>query len=230
MVAPSRRQLSDGEHVIASTRTHGKALILPGAAFIATCAITGFLIALLPSGGTHDPPLLWLVLALALVVVGYACLRPFLRWLTSSYTVTNRRLITRTGVLTRRGRDIPLHKINDVTSERGVLDRMLGCGTLVVSDASEEGKSVLHDVPHVEQLRLLITDLIFGRPEGSDVEGVGRRGGNGLSRWDAEGASRSGGLGPAHRDADDLAGRDAEGAAHQDVEGAAGRSVEPRRW
>jgi membrane protein YdbS with pleckstrin-like domain len=217
-VAPSRRLLSDGEHVIASTRTHGKALVLPGAAFIAICAVTGFLIALLPTGSTHDP-LLLLMLALALVVAGYACFRPFLRWLTSSYSVTNRRLITRTGVLTRKGRDIPLHKINDVSSERGVLDRMLGCGTLVVSDASEEGKSVLHDVPHVEELRLLITDLMFGREEGSDVGGAGRTDAEGFSRSDA-----------ARWTPDESPRWDDDGAAHQDAEGSAGRSVEPRRW
>ena len=220
-MAPSRRVLSDGEHVIASTRTHGKALVLPGAAFIATCAVTGFLIALLPSGSTHDA-LLLLLLALAMVIAGYACLRPFARWLTSSYAVTNRRLITRTGVLTRKGRDIPLHKINDVSSERGVLDRMLGCGTLVVSDASEEGKSILHDVPHVEELRLLITDLIFGRPEGSDVGGAGRPG--------AESFRRSSAPGAAHGDADESARWDAESSARRDAEDTAGRQVEPRRW
>ena len=78
--------------------------------------------------------------------------RPFLVWLTASYTVTNRRLINRSGVFMRKGRDIPLHRINDVRYERGVLDRILGCGTLMISDASEQGSSVLPDVPHVEKL------------------------------------------------------------------------------
>ena len=66
--------------------------------------------------------------------------RPFLRWLTTTYTVTDRRLITRTGILSRRGHDIPLARISDVAYEHGLVDRMLGCGTLVVSDASEHGR------------------------------------------------------------------------------------------
>ena len=74
----------------------------------------------------------------------------------------------------RKGRDIPLHRINDVSYERGVLDRMLGCGTLVISDASEQGRSVLPDVPHVERLQLLITDLLFGKHDGSDDDGTPR--------------------------------------------------------
>ena len=159
-MALSAKLLGEGEHIIASTRTHWKALVLPATALIVTCAVTGFLVAVLPSGRTHDP-LMWLVVVLALLVIAYACLRPFLRWYTSSYTVTNRRLINRSGVFTRRGRDIPLHRITDVSYERGVVDRLLGCGTLVVSDAAE-GRSVLHDVPGVEKLQLTITDLLFG--------------------------------------------------------------------
>ncbi len=100
--------------------------------------------------------------------------RPFLRWLTASYTVTNRRLINRSGILTRTGRDIPLHRINDVKYERDLLDRLLGCGTLVISDASEEGRSVLPDVPRVERLQLVITDLLFGNDDGADDDGTPR--------------------------------------------------------
>jgi hypothetical protein len=55
-----------------------------------------------------------------------------------------------------------------------VLDRLLGCGTLIISDASEEGRSVLPDVPNVEKLQLVITDLLFGDgPDGDGGDGTG---------------------------------------------------------
>ena len=38
---------------------------------------------------------------------------------------------------------------------------MLGCGTLVISDASEVGRVELPDVPRVEQLQLKISDLLY---------------------------------------------------------------------
>lgn len=167
----SPRLLAEDEHVIASTRTHWKALVLPVLVLIVTCAIAGFLIAILPSGSAHTI-LLIIVLVVAAVIVIWFALRPFLVWLGASYTVTNRRLINRTGVFVRRGRDIPLHRINDVSYEKGVLDRMLGCGTLVVSDASTQGRSVLPDVPHVEQLQLVLTNLLFGKDDGSDDDGT----------------------------------------------------------
>jgi uncharacterized membrane protein YdbT with pleckstrin-like domain len=170
-MAISPKLLGEGEYVIISTRTHWKALVLPVLALLVTCAAAGFLLAVLPSGSSHQA-LVWAVVALALVVIAYVCVRPFLVWLTASYTVTNRRLINRSGVFTRRGRDIPLHRINDVKYERDLLDRVLGCGTLVISDASEEGRSVLPDVPHVEKLQLEITKLLFGADDGRDDDGT----------------------------------------------------------
>jgi uncharacterized membrane protein YdbT with pleckstrin-like domain len=93
---------------------------------------------------------------------------PFLNWLASTYTVTTRRLITRHGVFTRTGHDIPLNRISDVSYERGIVDRMLGCGTLVISDASERGRVALPDVPHVEQLQLKISDLLYQLHKSTD--------------------------------------------------------------
>ena len=50
----------------------------------------------------------WIVIVLAVVVFLVWCVCPFLRWLTTTYTVTNRRLITRPGILTAQGHDIPM--------------------------------------------------------------------------------------------------------------------------
>ncbi len=169
----SPKLLSPGEHVIVSTRTHWKALIAPVLVLILTCAAAGFLIAVLPSGSAH-PILLGVVLVVAAAILIAYSLRRFVEWFSASYTVTNRRLINRSGILVRRGRDIPLQRINQVSYERGLVDRLVGCGTLVISDASEEGNSVLHDVPDVELLQVTITNLIFGTHNGSDEDGTPR--------------------------------------------------------
>jgi uncharacterized membrane protein YdbT with pleckstrin-like domain len=101
---------------------------------------------------------IWVV---ALGLILWLVVKPFLTWLTTTYTVTNRRLITRSGVLTRRGHDIPLARVSDVAYEHGLVDRLLGCGTLVISDASELGRVKLHDIPQVEQVHLKISDQLF---------------------------------------------------------------------
>lgn len=155
----SPRLLGEGEYVVMATRTHVKALLLPAFLLIVICGVAGFVAGMVP----QDPPLLvWLIWALAAAAVGRWVVWPFLNWLSASYTVTNRRLVTRHGVLTRVGHDIPLHRIHDVSYEHGLVDRLLGCGTLVVSAASERGQVVLPDVPNVEHLHLAMADLLTG--------------------------------------------------------------------
>lgn len=161
----STRRLGEGEYVVAFTRTHWKALVLPVLALLCTCALTGFLLAGVSSGRDYSE-LRWLVLAVAALAVLWFTVRPFLRWRTASYTLTNRRLISRSGIFTRTRRDIPLHRVSDVRYERGLLDRALGCGTLVIFDASDGGRLVLPDVPRVEALQLAVTDLLFHHPDG----------------------------------------------------------------
>ena len=130
----SEKLLTDGESVVVDTRTHPKALIFPALVLVATLAVAIYLDR---KTGNGTVSLGWWVVALAVFV--WWVLRPFLKWLTATYTITNRRLITREGLIARRGHDIPLMRISDVAFDQGLLYRMLGCGTLVISDASTHG-------------------------------------------------------------------------------------------
>jgi membrane protein YdbS with pleckstrin-like domain len=162
----SKKLLSDGEHVVLSVRTHPKALIGPGAVLI--LVVAGLITAAMLQ---PEASIMIAIAVVAVVAVILWVVIPFLRWVTSTYTVTNRRLITRHGIITRTGRDIPLFRINDVAYEKGLLDRILGCGTLVISDATEKAGVVLPDVPNVEQVHLQISDLLFANDDGNDDDG-----------------------------------------------------------
>ena len=156
------RHLNPGESVVFTTRTHPKALALP--VLIAVVVVAA---AIALSVFVHGYGLLavWVV---ALLLILWLTGLPMLAWLSNTYTLTDRRVLTRTGIITRRGHDIPLNRISDVSYEKGIFDRMLGCGTLVISDASREGRVALPDVPHVEQRQLQISDLLF---KGSSAAG-----------------------------------------------------------
>ena len=175
-MAVSRKLMTEGEQVVLSVRTHGKALLLPAIVLILTCAAGGFLYAVAPSGDAGRFLRIGVLVVAALVIAMWSVL-PFVRWMTSTYTVTNRRLIAETGILTRSGRVIPLQRINDVSFEKNLTDRMLGCGTLVVHDASEQGGLTLPDVPRVEEVHRTITDLVFSGQDGSDDDGTAFPGG-----------------------------------------------------
>jgi membrane protein YdbS with pleckstrin-like domain len=83
-----------------------------------------------------------------------------LRWRTTIYELTNRRLKVRNGIVTRHGRDIPLARINDVSFSKGPLDRLLGSGRLVVESAGEHGQIVLTDIPQVEFVQATLFQLV----------------------------------------------------------------------
>ena len=94
----------------------------------------------------------------AAVVLVWWVVRPFVTWFFTSYTFTDRRFILRTGFIAREGRTIPLNRISGVDFEMGVIDRIFGCGTLVVSDASELGRVPLSDIPDVEQVQMKVAE------------------------------------------------------------------------
>ena len=159
MVLPAKLLGAD-EHVVIHTRTHAKALILPALALILIGAAVGVGMALMPAEARPAGSLA--VVGVGLVLVLWWVVVPYLRWLTTTYTVTNRRLITRSGILNKTGTNLPLNRINEVASERSLLDRILGCGTLNISTAAEDGMVVLVDVPDAEHVHTEISELLFG--------------------------------------------------------------------
>jgi uncharacterized membrane protein YdbT with pleckstrin-like domain len=154
-VGISQKLLTDGESVVVDTRTHPKAIVLPGIVLLVTLVVAIFLDRKIDNGVVS-----LIVWVLALLVIAWWSVRPFLDWLTATYTVTSRRLITRQGLIARKGHDIPLMRISDVAFDQGIVDRMLGCGTLVISDASTHGSVRLHDIPQVESVQRTLLDLL----------------------------------------------------------------------
>ncbi|MBK5217056.1 MAG: PH domain-containing protein [Propionibacteriales bacterium] len=155
----SRKLLIENEQIVTSMRTHIKVLFIPFLILTATSAAAGFLYAATgdAAGGTVG----WIVLAIAAAVIVVGVLVPFIRWLTWTFTITNKRLVEQKGILTRTGRVIPLSRINDVSFEKNLNDRILGCGTLVVHDASEQAGLRLRDIPKIEAVHRTLSMLVF---------------------------------------------------------------------
>ncbi len=152
----SQKLLNPGEKIVVSTRTHPKALIVPILTLVALLAV-GVLFQVFVTDNGTALLVVWLIIALLAL---WRVLWPFLDWLTGSYTITDRRLITRNGIITRRGHDIPLGRISDVAYELDLVDRVLGCGTLVISDASTNGQVLIYDIPHVEATQRRLNELL----------------------------------------------------------------------
>jgi uncharacterized membrane protein YdbT with pleckstrin-like domain len=155
-VAFSEKLLNPGEHVVVSTRTHPKVLLLPLLILVLILGVAAF--AQRTGGGGAADALHIGVWVVAAVVIVWWVVRPLVDWATTTSTFTNRRFIKRSGLIAKEGRTIPLNRISGVDFEIGLIDRIFGCGTLVVSDASELGRVELEDVPRVEEVQLKVAE------------------------------------------------------------------------
>ena len=144
-----QRLLAEDEEVVLDLHPHWKRLLLPAVLIPVVVGVSTYLIFLIPDGSARTP-LRWAIVAVAVVVLAKFSLWPYVRWQTTSYVLTTRRVVIRRGVFARSGRDIPLTRVNDVSFEHSLLDRLLRCGTLTIESAGERGQVVLPEVPDVE--------------------------------------------------------------------------------
>lgn len=173
------RSLAVGEESVEILHPHWKTLVVPVALAFVVVAVLLVGEVLIPSGSAAGIERLVLaVVAIALLM--WWLMYPILVWRTTVYELTSKRLRVRDGILTRIGRDIPLSRITDVSFRKGPLDRLLGCGTLVVESAGEHGELALTEIPHVERVSALLFQLVEderrrdarpGPPEAGDVGG-----------------------------------------------------------
>jgi len=146
---------SADEQPVLLLHPHWKTLIRPVLVAVLVLAVALVAEAAIPSSAGRLA-----VAAIAILALMLWLIVPVLRWRTTTYELTTRRLRTRFGIVTRRGRDIPLTRINDVSFEKGVLDRLLGAGRLVVESAGEHGQIVLTDIPNVEYVQATLFRLV----------------------------------------------------------------------
>jgi len=152
-----RKLMIDGEQTVATTRTHIKVLFIPFLILLVVCLAGGFLARQVSDKGES----MWVVIAIAAVLITWGSVLPWIRWFTWTYTLTNKRIVEQKGILTRTGRIIPISRINDVAFEKNLNDRILGCGTLIVHDASEQAGLQLKDIPHIEAFHRTVSNLVF---------------------------------------------------------------------
>jgi len=153
-VAFPKDVLTSDEHVVLHLHPHWKALIRPVFVLVVALAAVVASLIFLPTLVTY------VVGGLALIAVLWLALWPFLVWRTTHYVFTNERVLIQIGVFSRDRRDIPLARVNDHSMSQTFVERILGCGTLVIESAGERGQSVLHDIPGVEKVQTTLYELV----------------------------------------------------------------------
>jgi uncharacterized membrane protein YdbT with pleckstrin-like domain len=151
--------LSEGERFVLRLHPHWKTLLRPFFLLVVIVAAAIALLIVLPAHPNLAAVRLGIgVVALLAVFIWFVV--PVLRWRTTSYELTTRRLRLRRGILSRSGRDFPLNRISDVSFSHGLVDRLFGCGRLVVESAGEHGELMLNEIPQVERVQSTLFQLV----------------------------------------------------------------------
>ena len=174
------RLLVDDEEVVRHLHPHWLTVFWPIVELLLVIGAASFGAAAIPVGSDQGIYRL-AVIGGALLLVLLLVARPLLRWRTTHYVVTTHRLLLREGVLARRGRDIGLSRITDVSYRQTLWERIVRSGTVTVESAGEGGSTVLEHVPDSDGVQQLVNHMIeedadrraydhgwHGRPEDDD--------------------------------------------------------------
>lgn len=152
--------LAPGEVIKVEIRPHWRAIIVPAVIFLATVVALVLVLDWVASAMSGAQWLRWLIIAGGVVVVVLWAAIPFLRWITTQYVFTDRRIIVRSGIVTRQGKDMPLSKINNVSFHVPAMGRILNYGELLIQSAGENDGLTIEDVPDVEQIQRDVYEYI----------------------------------------------------------------------
>jgi uncharacterized membrane protein YdbT with pleckstrin-like domain len=153
------RLLADDEEVVRHLHPHWLTLFWPVVRFLLVIGATTFGMAAIPAGSQQGIFRL-LIFVLAVVLLLVFVLVPLLRWRTTHYVITTHRLLFREGILTRRGRDIGLSRITDVSYRQSLWERIINSGTLTIESAGEGGATVLRQIPDSEGVQQLLNHMV----------------------------------------------------------------------
>ena len=134
-----RKLLNEGEDVVLDLHPHWRFFSGPVTAVVATTAAA---VALRHVGDA---------LLVALVAASVICLlwvaARYARWATTNFVVTTDRLVFRHGILSKRGKEIPLSRVNDIAVDQSLLERLIGAGDVTIESGGERGQQVFPDMP-----------------------------------------------------------------------------------
>jgi uncharacterized membrane protein YdbT with pleckstrin-like domain len=158
-MAYPEKLLAEDEEVVRHLHPHWLTLFWPVVRFLVIVGGASFGMAVIPVG-RQQGVLRLLILAVALVLLLTVVLVPVLRWRTTHYVITTHRLLFREGIMARRGRDIGLSRITDVSYRQSLWDRIINSGTLTIESAGESGSTVLRQIPDSEGVQQLLNLMI----------------------------------------------------------------------
>jgi len=131
--------LNPGEDLVLNLKPHWWIFAQPVALLVGALAIT-IALRLIDVQYVSFLGLGLMAVAIGNVAVAYG------RWSTTYFVISSERLIFRHGVLSKRGVELPIDRINNINFKQSLFERMIGAGDLLIESAGESGQSRFSNV------------------------------------------------------------------------------------
>jgi uncharacterized membrane protein YdbT with pleckstrin-like domain len=152
-------QLLPGENLVLKDHPHWivvvKSLVAPIILLIVAVVID------VTANNTGIENLQLIVTLGAIAIAGLWLIVVWIRWQSTSYTLTDQRIKIETGVFGRQSKMIPIDRVQDCTTKQSLVGRMLGYGRVEVDAAGAQGAEVLDHLPNPGVFR----DQVFVQSE-----------------------------------------------------------------
>ncbi|HTN80133.1 MAG TPA: PH domain-containing protein [Acidimicrobiales bacterium] len=134
------RLLNDGEEIVLDLKPHWM-YIVP--TIIVWLGVT--LLCLVLWNVSGQDWMQWVTL-IAFLGLGVNAAVRYSKWTTTSFTVTNDRVIFRQGMFAKSGVEIPLERIMNVNFKQSIWERIVGAGDLLIESGGKDGQSRFSDI------------------------------------------------------------------------------------
>ena len=118
--------------------------------------------------GWPDPVRLLAALLVVATLIWFG--ERYIRWISTHFVLTSDRVIYRSGVIAKRGIEIPLERINTIFFSQRIFERMLGLGDLQIESASETGSQRFEDIRKPDAVQ----NEIYMQMEANEIKGANR--------------------------------------------------------
>lgn len=150
--------------VIVKLRPHSRALFWPTLVLVVVVGGVGYV-----AGVAAEQWQLVVVLVIAALLVFTGWFMPLCRWLSRHYTITNRRVVVRSGLFVRTRQELLHSRAHDVTVRRGGLQIVFRSGDVILN-SGQDAPVILKDVSSADLVQEALHDLI----EAAQREQTGR--------------------------------------------------------
>ena len=151
-----RRLLVPGEEIV--VEAHPNWSVLARSTVLAFVVVAGCVAGAVLWTSAPSFVLLGLLAIAVLAVASYGARLAI--WRSNLFVITTVRVVYRSGVVRRTGREIRLDRIQDVRYHQTLLERLAGAGSLTIESAGAGGREPFPDIRHPAEMQSLINELI----------------------------------------------------------------------